>query len=91
MGRVLKVKEGFWPEVKSDDQITVQGWTGVPVQDLGGGGTVGSGRLDLKWHPTLDTSNMRQVWLPSMPFSFQLYQLKPHTSKRSFIGMFYGM
>ena len=30
------------PEGQSDEQNTVQGQTGVPAQDLGGGGTVGS-------------------------------------------------
>jgi len=34
----------IWSEGQSDEQITAQGQTGVPAQDLGGGGTVESDR-----------------------------------------------
>ena len=41
----MKSKGGSFvcPEGQSDEQITVQGQTGVPVQDLWDGGMVGSG------------------------------------------------
>lgn len=35
-------RQGGVPEGQSDERITVQRRKGVPAQDLGGGGTVGS-------------------------------------------------